>query len=88
MAARYTVHDTGALDPAEVERLARDGMSDNAFAREYLCDFAAAGDDQLISLTDVEMASNRRYVERDFAGHAIVLGALAVATAAGLARAR
>ena len=74
MAARYTVHDTGALDPAEVERLARDGMSDNAFAREYLCDFAAAGDDQLISLTDVEMASQRRYVERDFAGHAIVLG--------------
>lgn len=57
-AARYTVYDTNALDPAEVERL-RDSMSEFAFAREYLCDFTAAGEDQLISLTDSDTAARR-----------------------------
>lgn len=57
-AARYTVYDTNAIDPEEVERLKRD-MAESSFAREYLCDFSAAGDDQLISLSDVEAACNR-----------------------------
>ena len=57
-AARFTVYDTGALDSDEVERLKRD-MSDTTFAREMLCDFSAAGDDQLISLNDVETACKR-----------------------------
>lgn len=56
--ARYTVHDTDALDPVEVERL-RTSMSETGFAREYLCDFSAAGDDQLVSLTDAETAARR-----------------------------
>lgn len=56
--ARYTVYDTDALDPVEIERL-RASMSEQAFAREYLCDFSAAGDDQLLSLTDVETAARR-----------------------------
>lgn len=58
--ARYTVYDTDALDPVEVARL-RAAMSEQAFAREYLCDFSAAGDDQLLSLTDVEAAAQRVY---------------------------
>jgi hypothetical protein len=58
--ARYTVYDTDALDPKEVARL-RASMSEVAFAREYLCDFSAAGDDQLLSLTDVETAARREY---------------------------
>ena len=58
--ARYTVYDTDSVDPVEVARL-RDSMSEQAFAREYLCDFSAAGDDQLISLTDVEVAANRTH---------------------------
>ena len=58
--ARYTVYDTDALDPGEVERL-RTSMSATAWAREYLCDFAAAGDDQLLSLTDVETAARRQH---------------------------
>ena len=58
--ARYTVYDTDSIDPVEVARL-KDSMSDQAFAREYLCDFSAAGDDQLISLTDVEVAANRTH---------------------------
>ncbi|VDO06494.1 unnamed protein product [Brugia timori] len=58
--ARYTVYDTDALDALEVERL-RTSMSDVAWAREYLCDFTAAGEDQLISLTDAETAARRTY---------------------------
>lgn len=58
--ARYTVYDTDALDPAEVARL-RSTMAEQAFAREYLCDFSAAGDDQLLSLTDVETAAQRSH---------------------------
>lgn len=58
--ARYTVYDTDALDAGEVERL-RQSMSEMGFAREYLCDFAAAGDDQLLSLTDVETAAKRTH---------------------------
>lgn len=57
-AARYTVYDTNAIDKDEVERLKRD-MAETSFAREYLCDFSAAGDDQLISLSDVEAACKR-----------------------------
>jgi len=58
--ARYTVYDTDSIDPHEVDRL-KDSMSEQAFAREYLCDFSAAGDDQLLSLTDVEVAANRTH---------------------------
>ena len=56
--AKYTVYDTHSIDADEVERLRRD-MSETSFAREYLCDFSAAGDDQLISLSDVEAAAQR-----------------------------
>ena len=58
--ARYTVFDTDALDPEEVARL-QSTMAESAFAREYLCDFSAAGDDQLLSLTDAEAAAHRNY---------------------------
>lgn len=58
--ARYTVYDTDALPPEEVARLQAE-MSEQAFAREMLCDFSAAGDDQLLSLTDVELACHREY---------------------------
>lgn len=71
--ARYTVDDTDALDLAEVERL-RSTMAETAFAREYLCDFSAAGDDQLLSLTDVETAAHRVYKESDIIHAPRVLG--------------
>ena len=54
----FTVYDTEAIDAEEVERLRRD-MSTTSFAREFLCDFSAAGEDQLISLEEVEVASKR-----------------------------
>ena len=72
-AGLYTVYDTDALDPTEVERL-RLASDENTFKREMLCDFSAAGDDQLISLTDTHAASMRhlRLDQYDFA--AKVLG--------------
>lgn len=71
--ARYTVYDTYAIDADEVERLRRD-MSETSFAREYLCDFSAAGDDQLISLSDVETAANRQIKEGEVDYAAKILG--------------
>jgi hypothetical protein len=71
--ARYTVNDTDALDPEEVERLRRD-MPETAFAREYLCDFSAAGDDQLISMSDAENAAQRRYQDGDIIMSPLVVG--------------
>lgn len=72
-ASRYTVYDTEALHPAEVERLRRD-MADQSFAREYMCDFTAAGDDQLISLSDAELSAQRIYLKQDVDHAPVVLG--------------
>ena len=72
-AARYTVFDTGSIDEDEVLRLKRD-MSETSFAREYLCDFAAAGDDQLISLSDAEEAARREYKPKEFDHAPKILG--------------
>lgn len=71
--ARYTVYDTDALDPDEVERLKRD-MTDEAFAREMLCSFEAAGDDQLISLNDVDAAASRSMRPSDIQHAPRILG--------------
>ena len=71
--ARWTVYDTDAIEASEVERLKRD-MTDTSFAREYLCDFSAAGDDQLISLSDAEEAARREYVARDIEYAPRILG--------------
>jgi hypothetical protein len=72
-AARYTVNDTDAIDRAEVERLQRD-MPESAYAREYLCDFTAAGDNQLITLSDAENAAQRRYEDADILDMPLVMG--------------
>ena len=56
--ALYTVYDTEALDTQEVARL-KASMPEQSFAREFLCDFSAAGDAQLLSLTDIEEASRK-----------------------------
>jgi hypothetical protein len=63
-AARYTVHETHSIDMDEVERLRRD-MSEGSFAREYLCDFSAAGEDQLISLADIHEAAKRQVLDTE-----------------------
>ena len=72
-AARYTVYDTDSLHPDEVTRLKRD-MSETSFAREYLCDFSAQGDDQLIALADTEDAAKRVYQQNHVDMSPVVLG--------------
>lgn len=71
--ARFTVYDTGALDEKEVERLKKE-MPEASFAREYLCDFSASGEDQLISLSDTEAAAKRVVLERDYLSQPKILG--------------
>lgn len=73
MAKLWTVHDTNAIDPNEVARLRKE-MPENSFAREYLCDFGAGAEDQLISMTDVQVACQRRYLPRDIAHAPRILG--------------
>lgn len=72
-AARFTVDDTHAIQPEEIERL-RAEMPESSFAREYLCDFSAGGADQLISLQEVEDASRRNYKATDIAHAPKVFG--------------
>ena len=72
-ASRYTVFDTDSLHPDEVKRLQRD-MSETSFAREYLCDFSAQGDDQLIALADTEDAAKRTYQQDHVKLSPVVLG--------------
>ncbi len=72
-ASRYTVFDTDSLHPDEVTRLKRD-MSETSFAREYLCDFSAQGDDQLIALADTEDAAKRIYQPDHVRLFPIILG--------------
>lgn len=72
-AATFTCYDTNALDPEEVERL-RQSMSTLAFAREMLCSFEAAGDDQLISLGDVIAAQKRQLRPDQYSFSPVVMG--------------
>lgn len=72
-AALYTVYDTEALNPDEVERY-RQSVDENTFRREMLCDFSASGDDQLMSLTDVNEACRRHLRKEDYAYAPKVLG--------------
>lgn len=71
--ALYTVYDTEALDPVEVARLKAD-MPEGSFAREYLCDFSAAAEDQLISITDLELAAGRHLQITDYSHAPRILG--------------
>ena len=72
-AAVYTVYDTDALNPVEVERL-RQSTDENTFKREMLCDFTAAGDNQLISLHDVQQAAGRHLRKDQYEYAAKVIG--------------
>lgn len=72
-AARFTCQDTDSLPSTEVDRM-RQEMSETAFAREMLCDFSAAGDDQLISLDVAEVASKRMYQAHDLIAAPRVMG--------------
>lgn len=72
-ARRWTVYDTGVFTAEEIERI-KGNMSEKAFAREFLCDFEAGAEDQLITITDVEEAARRPATERVAFGAPVVLG--------------
>ena len=72
-AARFTVYDTNALDSDEVARI-KSESSEQTFAREMLCDFSASGDDQLLSLSEIDEAARRSMGEADVAHAPLVLG--------------
>ncbi len=69
----FTVYDTDAIDPGEVARLKRD-MSEASFRREYMCDFDAAGEDQLISLGEIEASCERVYKMGEFSYSPKIIG--------------
>lgn len=71
--ALWTVHQTDALDPEEIGQLERDQPA-KSFAREYLCDFTVGGEDQLVSITDVNAAAARDYPTSAIVGQARVIG--------------
>ena len=72
-ALTYRVGDTCALPGEEVARL-RAEMGEQAFAQEFLCDFAAECRDQLIPLQLAQDAVGRAIPPRDHAALPLVLG--------------
>ena len=69
----WTCYETEGLSEREIEDM-RSSMSEQAFAREMMCDFSAQGDDQLISLSDVNAAAGKKHLARDLASSPVVLG--------------
>jgi hypothetical protein len=72
-AGLWTCYETEGLSRREIDDM-KSSMSEQAFAREMMCDFSAQGDDQLISLNDVQLAVSRKYTRNDFIHSPIVLG--------------
>ena len=72
-AALWTAYDTDALPPDEITRMSTE-MSEQAFAREMLCDFTARGDDQLISVADVTESVRRVITPADMQHAPRVIG--------------
>ena len=69
----YSVNETKALPSAEVESL-RSEMSEAEFRQEFLCDFNAAADDNLIAIDLVREAKARYYRPEEYNFAPIVMG--------------
>ena len=72
-AHRWTIYDVNIFSPEKVEEIRRT-MSEKAFAREFMCDFEAGAEDQLISFADAPAASERVATDRLAFGAPVVLG--------------
>lgn len=73
IASSYDVYQTGVFTPEEI-RLLAESMSEEAFRREFLNDFTAAGNDQLISLEAVNQAMRRTLRDEEWNFAARVMG--------------
>lgn len=71
--AKFSVYDTDSLNKKEIERL-KGEMPEASFAREYMCDFAAASENQLISLSDVEESSKRIFNSMEIYDYPKIVG--------------
>jgi len=69
----YRADQTGALDPGELEKLRRE-MEPNAFAQEFLCDFAAGDEDSFISAELAGDAARREAVFDSWSAFPRILG--------------
>lgn len=72
-AALYDVYQTSALPESEID-LARRSMPENAFRQEYLCDFAAANENTLISLAVAMEARGKHLIASAYEHAPKVLG--------------
>lgn len=73
LASSYDVYQTGVFSDEQI-RVLKESMSEQAFRREFLNDFTAAGDDQLISLEAVNQAMRRTLRDEDWQFSARVMG--------------
>lgn len=69
----YGVEQTRVIPEKELDSLRKE-MSENEYRQEFLCDFNAASDDNLISIDTVRAAAGRHYAERDYSSAPVVLG--------------
>jgi len=69
----WTVADTGVLPDDELA-LARRSMSDNQYRQEFLCDFSASSDNQLITIDQVIEATGKHLENSAYTGSARILG--------------
>lgn len=72
-ANRLTIYDIDLFSKEQIKEI-RDSMSPKAFAREFLCDFEAGDEDQLITFSDVSAASDRAATPKDAFGAPVVIG--------------
>lgn len=73
IAMLYSVDQTKVIPEKELQSL-KNEMSDNEFRQEFLCDFAAASDDALISIDLVRSAVGRHYREHEFDHAPLIYG--------------
>lgn len=73
LASSYDVYQTGVFTAQEIAIL-KESMSEQAFRREFLNDFTAAGDDQLIALEAINAAMSRTIQEQAWSWAPRILG--------------
>lgn len=69
----YRADETGVIDPDELEQL-RQELSDSKFRQEFLCDFTASVDDNLISLESIIQAEKRVLDDSDWNKEDLIIG--------------
>ena len=72
-AMSYAVTQTNVIDPEELESLRQD-MSVNDYRQEFLCDFNASADDNLIPIDLIKAAAGKHVPESDYSRSPRILG--------------